>query len=239
MTRQMQRLPAVLLAALLVLLFVFSTLPSLQSSALFGNVKTTTTTTTTTRSTTTKIGKTKYNDLIILEQKDGTFWACNKKTKEKTDYTGVAPTLTNGYWFCRKGKVDTKFTGVAENPFGLWFCKKGKADLDFDGYFVRNSMQIYRINDGAASLYTTDLELKELGIKSGVYKDGSKEANHIMDLTEHLFQENISNAAEMGIVRTRGLNTFKRAILALAAIAFLAFIVLNRRKERKDDDMEL
>lgn len=239
MTKRVHRLPTYLLAAVFTLLFVMGTLPFLQSSALFGNVKTTTTTTTTTRSTTTKVGKTKYNDLLILEQKDGTFWACNKKTKEKTDYTGVAPTLTNGYWFCRDGKVDTKFTGVAENPFGLWFCKKGKADLDFDGYFVRNSMQIYRINDGAASLYTTDLELEEYGIKNGVYKDGSKEANKIMDLTEHLFQENISNAEEMGIVRTKGLNTFKRAILALVAIAFIAFLALNRRKERKEEDMEL
>lgn len=232
MKKPTHRPAAFLLSALLCLLFTLSTLPPLRSAALFGNVKTTSTTTTTTKSTTTKMGKTKYDDLLIMEQTDGTWWACNKKTREKTDYTGVAPTLTEGYWFCRKGKVDKKFTGVAENPFGLWFCRKGKVDQGFDGYFVRNSMMIYRINDGAASLYTTDMELD---IPNGVYKDGSEEANDIMDLTEHLFQENIGNAAEMGIVRTKGLSPLKRAIVALCALAFIAFVWYNLRKEKKSD----
>ena len=232
MTTTTYRPLAFLLSALLCLLLAAGSLPLLPSAALFGNVKTTSTTTTTTRSTTTKMGKTKYDDLLIMQQTDGSWWACNKKTKEKTDYTGVAPTLTEGYWYCEKGKVNKKFTGVAENPFGLWFCKKGKVDLDFDGYFVRNSMQIYRINDGAASLYTTDMELD---IPDGVYKDGSDEANEIMDLTEHLFRENIGNAAEMGIVRTKGLSPFKRVIVALTALAFLAFVWYNLRKEKKSD----
>lgn len=218
------------LALVLAAVFTLGSLPLLECSALFGNVKTTSTTTTTTRSTTTKMGKTKFNDLVIEKQKDGTWWACNKKTHVKTDYTGVAPTLSNGWWYCREGRVDKTFTGVAENPYGLWFCKKGKADLEFDGYFVRNSVQIYRIDNGACHLYTSDIQLD---IPDGVYKDGSKEANDIMDLTEHLFQENISNAASMGIVRTKGLTTFKRAIIAVSAILLLAFILYNRKKENE------
>lgn len=222
-----------LCAALILLLIVMSAV-SISSSAKFAR-GTTVSSSSTTRSTTTKIGKTKFSDLIILKQKDGTWWACNKHNKKKTDYTGVAPTMENGFWYCYKGKVDKKFTGVAENPFGLWYCKKGHADLDFDGYFVRNSMQIYRINSGAASLYTTDLELSEYGIKNGVYKDGSKEANKIMDLTEHLFRENISEAAEQGVVRTKNLTLFKRIILAVCALAFLAYAWYNIRNDKKRD----
>lgn len=225
-----------LCAALILLLIVMSAV-SISSSAKFAR-GTTVSSSSTTRSTTTKIGKTKFSDLIILKQKDGTWWACNKHRKEKTDYTGVAPTAENGWWYCRKGKVDKTFTGVAENPFGLWYCKKGHVDLDFDGYFVRNSMQIYRINSGAASLYTTDLELEEYGIKNGVYKDGSKEANKIMDLTEHLFRENISNAAEQGVVRTKGLDFFKSAILLACALVFLGYLFYHLRKDRKRKDRE-
>ncbi|MBQ5479886.1 MAG: hypothetical protein IIT67_00355, partial [Clostridia bacterium] len=107
-----------------------------------------------------------------------------------------------------------------------------------DGYFVRNSMQIYRINSGAASLYTTDLELEEYGIEDGVYKDGSKEANKIMDLTEHLFRENISNAAEQGVVRTKGLDWFKSAILLACALVFLGYLFYHLRKDKKREDEE-
>lgn len=231
MSQKAYRPMALGLALLLSLLFVIGSLPLLESSALFGKRRTTTSSSSTTRSTTTKMGKSKYNDLVLLEQKDGTYWACNKKTKEKTDYTGVVPSYTNGYWYCKDGKVDKTFTGIAENPFGLWYCKKGKVDLDFDGYFIRNSVQIYRINDGAASLYTTDIEID---VPDGVYKDGSKEANHIMDLTEHLFRENISNAAEQGVVRTRALTTFKRAILAVCLIGFLAFLFYHFQKDKKE-----
>lgn len=225
------------LCAAQILLLIFMSAVSISSSAKFAR-GTTVSSSSTTRSTTTKIGKTKFSDLIILKQKDGTWWACNKHRKEKTDYTGVAPTAENGWWYCRKGKVDKTFTGVAENPFGLWYCKKGHVDLDFDGYFVRNSMQIYRINSGAASLYTTDLELEEYGIKNGVYKDGSKEANKIMDLTEHLFRENISNAAEQGVVRTKGLDLFKSAILLACALVFLGYLFYHLRKDRKRKDRE-
>ena len=129
-----------LCAALILLLIVMSAV-SISSSAKFAR-GTTVSSSSTTRSTTTKIGKTKFSDLIILKQKDGTWWACNKHNKEKTDYTGVAPTAENGWWYCHKGKVDKTFTGVAENPFGLWYCKKGHVDLDFDGYFVRNSNHV-------------------------------------------------------------------------------------------------
>lgn len=225
------------LSLLLILLLVFGSAVSITSSAKFAR-GTTVSSSSTTRSTTTKIGKTKFNDLVILKQKDGTWWACNKKNHKKTDYTGVAPTMENGWWYCYKGKVDKKFTGVAENPFGLWYCKKGHVDLDFDGYFVRNSMQIYRINGGAASIYTTDLKLSELGIPDGVYKDGSKEANKIMDLTEHLFRENISNAAEMGVVRTKGLDWFKSAIILACALAFLGYLIYHLRKDKKREDEE-
>lgn len=230
MTNTVHRPRAIFLSLLLTACFVCAALSGAEAYAFFG--KSPTTTSSTTRSTTTKIGKTKFDDLQIMKQKDGTWWACNKKTKEKTDYTGVAPTLDLGWWYCRKGKVDKTFTGVAENPFGLWFCRKGKADLDFDGYFVRNSMQIYRIQGGAASLYTTDMELD---IPNGVYKDGSKEANEIMDLTEHLFRENISRAAAQGVVRSKNLTLFKRIILAVCALAFLAYAWYNIRKDKKRD----
>ncbi|MBO4383479.1 MAG: hypothetical protein J5847_05235 [Clostridia bacterium] len=230
MTRTAYRPRAILLGLLLTACFILGAVSCTEAWAFFG--KTPTTTSSTTRSTTTKIGKTKFDDLQIMQQKDGTWWACNKKTKEKTDYTGIAPTLDQGWWYCRKGKVDKTFTGVAENPFGLWFCKKGKADLDFDGYFVRNSMQIYRIQGGAASLYTTDMELD---IPNGVYKDGSEEANEIMDLTEHLFQENISRAAAQGVVRSKNLSMLKRVLLALCAIAFIAYAWYNIRQDKKRD----
>ena len=226
----MKRLLSSLCALAMCAVFILSSLPGAESAALFG--RKTTTTSSTTRSTTTKVGKTKFNDLVILEQDDGTWYACNKKTKEKTDYTGVAPTLNQGWWFCRKGKVDKKFTGIAENPYGLWYCKKGKADLDFDGYFVRNDMQIYRIQGGGATLYTTDMKLD---IPNGVYKDGSEEANEIMDLTEHLFRENIESASEQGVVHQKALSPLKRAILALCALAFIAFIIYNLRKDKKRD----
>lgn len=237
MERKNIRLYIAVSALIVCFLFVFGTFPALQSSAKFAR-GTTVSSSSTTRSTTTKIGKTKYSDLVILKQKDGTWWACNKHNQQKTDYTGVAPTMENGFWYCYKGKVDKKFTGVAENPFGLWYCKKGHADLDFDGYFVRNSMQIYRINSGAASLYTTDLELSEYGIKNGVYKDGSKEANKIMDLTEHLFRENISKAADHGVVRTKGLDWFKTAIILACALAFLGYLIYHLRKDKKRKEEE-
>ena len=225
------------LAMLLCLLLVAGTAVFLTGSAKFAR-GTPVSSSSTTRSTTTKIGKTKFADLVILKQKDGTWWACNKHNKKKTDYTGVAPTMENGWWYCYKGKVDKKFTGVAENPFGLWYCKKGHVDLDFDGYFVRNSMQIYRINSGAASIYTTDLELSEYAIEKGEYKDGSKEANKIMDLTEHLFRENISKAADHGVVHTKGLDLFKSAIILACALAFLGYLIYHLRKDKKRKEEE-
>ena len=79
---------------------------------------------------------------------------------------------------------------------------------------------------------------REYGIKNGVYKDGSKEANKIMDLTEHLFRENISNAAEQGVVRTKGLDLFKSAILLACALVFLGYLFYHLRKDRKRKDRE-
>lgn len=224
----MKRVFSFLCALVMCACFSLAAVP--DSSALFGQKKTTTSSTT--RSTTTKLGKTKFNDLVILKQEDGSWVACNKKTKEKTDYTGVAPTYNQGWWFCRNGKVDKTFTGVAENPYGLWFCKKGKADLDFDGYFIRNGVQIYRIQGGGASLYTTDMKLD---IPDGVYKDGSEEANEIMGLTEHLFRENVSSAAEQGVVHQRALSGLKKIILTVCALAFIAFIWYNLRQDKKRD----
>ncbi len=231
--KNVHRPVAIGLSILLCLLFLLSSANFLSSSAASFARGTTVSSSSTTKSTTTKMGQTKFADLVVLKQKDGSWWACNKKTKEKTDYTGVAPTVENGWWYCRNGKVDKTFTGVAENPYGLWYCKKGQADLDFDGYFVRNSMQIYRITGGSAHLYTTDLELSELGIENGVYKDGSETANKIMDLTEHLFQENVSNAAEQGVVRTKSIGGFKIAIIASVAVVFLGFVIYNLRKDKK------
>ena len=88
----------------------------------------------------------------------------------------------------------------------------------------------------ASTAEPTDLELKEYGIEDGVYKDGSKEANKIMDLTEHLFRENISNAAEQGVVRTKGLDWFKSAILLACALVFLGYLFYHLRKDKKRED---
>ena len=233
MTHTKKWLPWLLSVVLCLAVLASVAAVSVQSSANRGSKTTTTSKKSTTRSTTTKIGKTKYDDLLIMEQKDGTYWACNKKTKEKTDYTGVAPTLSNGYWYCRKGKVDKTYTGVGKNPFGLWMVVKGKVDLTYDGYWVRNGIEIYRIQDGAVSLYTTVMNLE---IPDGVYKDGSKKANEIMNLTEPIFQENISNAAEQGVVRTHAMTTFKKVLLVAFALTFFGYLFWRTLKERKEDE---
>lgn len=220
------------LSILLCLLMVCCTVTALSSSAKFAKA-TTVPASSTTRTTTTKQGNAKFSDLVVLKQRDGSWWACNKKTKVKTDYTGVAPTVEDGWWYCKSGRVDRTFTGVAENPFGLWYCRNGHVNLSFDGYFIRNSTQIYRINDGAASYYTSSLELSEQGVPDGVYKDGSKEAKTIMHLTEPLFRENISKAADAGVVRTHGLDRAKRSIVLACTLVFVCFLGINLVRDRK------
>lgn len=217
----------------------------LLGAALFGTAasakKTTTTTSkpSTTKSTTTKVGKSKFSDLVLLKQSDGLYYASNKKTKAKTDYTGIVPKGDGTWWFCRKGKLDRSFTGVAENPFGMWVVQKGKVNLNYAGYYIKNGMEIYRVDDGAVNPYTT---VMDLGIKDGLYPDGSETANDIMNITEPLFQQNISNAAEQGIVRTKGLTKFKKALIWIVFLLFADYLGIRKylevKKKREEKEPE-
>lgn len=45
------------------------------------------------------------------------------------NYTGLAKN-SNGWWYCRGGKVDFSYNGNATNTYGAWKVKNGKVIFD-------------------------------------------------------------------------------------------------------------
>lgn len=39
----------------------------------------------------------------------------------------------NGWWYCKDGKVDFDYNGLAQNENGIWFIKDGKVDFSVNG----------------------------------------------------------------------------------------------------------
>ena len=77
-----------------------------------------------------KIGEVQFNTTDVIESK-GTYngWYYVKKGQLQTGQITVKGNK-NGWWYIDKnGRVNFNFTGLAKNESGIWYCKKGQVQF--------------------------------------------------------------------------------------------------------------
>ena len=73
-------------------------------------------------------------------------WYCFLGDKIDTTFSGIAQNKF-GWWKCTDGKVTFKETGIFENEFGKWYCKNSKVDFTKNGK-VRFNGETYTVVRG-------------------------------------------------------------------------------------------
>lgn len=73
-------------------------------------------------------------------------WYLYDGDKIDTSYTGIAQN-EYGWWRIEKGKVNFDANGVYQNEYGWWYVKDGKVDFDYTG-FASNRFGTWRIING-------------------------------------------------------------------------------------------
>ena len=90
--------------------------------------------------------------LVVKQAKDKKWYAFNKNTnKIQTSYTGIAQNQY-GWWRIVKGKVDFNANGLYSNSYGLWMVKNGKVDFDYNGEYTAKDKNTYVVRNGKGVL---------------------------------------------------------------------------------------
>ena len=83
---------------------------------------------------------------------------------------GLHRAKDGNWYYYSNGKVDTSYTGMAENSYGIWYIKKGKLDRTYTGMLVYAGKWIY-VNKGKFDTTYTGMAMNTAGwwyMKNGV-----------------------------------------------------------------------
>lgn len=88
----------------------------------------------------------KASDRVVKQNPNDGNWYLYDGDKIDTSYTGIAQN-EYGWWRIVNGKVDFNANGVYQNEYGWWYVKDGKVDFDYTG-FASNRFGTWRIVNG-------------------------------------------------------------------------------------------
>ena len=97
----------------------------------------------------------------ICQAEDGT-WNYYRNGKIDSDYTGLAENEA-GWWKITNGAVDFTYNGLAENMYGWWKITNGAVDFTYNG-LAENMYGWWKITNGAVDFDYTGNVSDETGI---------------------------------------------------------------------------
>ena len=96
----------------------------------------------------------------IVKFDDGN-WYYIVDGKVDTSFTGVAQN-ENGWWYCKNGKVDFSYNGIGKNEYGWWYCENGKVTFEYNG-IVKYEDKWYKVTNSKVDFSYNGLAKNENG----------------------------------------------------------------------------
>ncbi len=82
-------------------------------------------------------------------------WYYYANGKVDSTYTGLAKNAY-GVYYVKNGKLDATYTGMVKNAYGVWYVNKGKLDATYTG-MVKNAYGVWYVNKGKLDTTFTGL----------------------------------------------------------------------------------